>query len=145
MAHNEQNFQRVFDKAISLLKLRQHATGELKRKLQIRGFDSEIIEEVITELTSQRLLNDEEFAQIFLDNLIKYKAYGYYVILGKLKQRGVKEDLAKSLVAQSLSIETETKIARKVVEKSAGLDKEKLAQKLSRKGFRSEVIRKLVF
>lgn len=52
--------------AIGLLARREHAQAEIKRKLRDRGYDSELTLEVVDDLTRQRLLSDERFAEMFI-------------------------------------------------------------------------------
>ena len=52
--------------AIGLLARREHAQSEVRRKLQERGYDADLTGEVVDELTRQRLLSDERFAESFI-------------------------------------------------------------------------------
>lgn len=52
--------------AIGLLARRDHAQAEIRRKLRERGVDGDLIGEVVDELTRQRLLSDDRFAEVFI-------------------------------------------------------------------------------
>ncbi len=134
----------TYDKAVSLIKIRPHYSAELAKKLTLRGFNRGDVEEVINQLFEQGLLNDEQFAKNYLDELIKYKTFGFYGLKAKLMQRGILANDAEKLLKENLSLEAEKQIALRVVERAGDIDKVKLMQKLSRKGFRSEVIRELI-
>ncbi|MEJ0021928.1 MAG: regulatory protein RecX [Candidatus Doudnabacteria bacterium] len=134
----------IEEKAKSLLKIRPHHSEELAKKLLMRGFDREQVNAVIAKLTDEKLIDNQQFAQNYLDSLIRYKSFGFYGLKAKLMQRGIDGKDAEALLKENLPIETEKEIALKAVEKSQEKDKAKLAQKLSRKGFRSEVIREVV-
>ncbi len=134
----------VYDKAISLLKIRPHASGEIIRKLTLRGFNTDEAREVTEQLKEQGLIDDALFAQTFLENLIRFKTFGFYGLKMKLMQRGIPGHDAEVLLKENLSLDLEKQIAQRVVERNKNLDKIKLAQKLSRKGFRSEVIRAMI-
>lgn len=135
---------KIYEKAISLLKIRLHHSQELSRKLLMRGFARQDVEEVIGKLANDGLLNDAQFGQMYLGSLIRYKTYGYYGLKAKLLSRGLASNEAENLLRENLSLEDELEIAKKLVEKSREEDPMKLAAKLSRKGFRSEVISKVV-
>ena len=135
---------RVYDKAVKLLKIRPHHSEELRRKLLLRRFDREDIDQTIEKLTEENLLNNDQFAQIYLDSLLRFKTFGFYGLKSKLMKRGLASNEAEKLLKETLSLELEQEIAQRVVEKDRDKDKIKLAQKLSRKGFRSEVIRSLI-
>lgn len=130
----------VYDKAVSLLKIRPHYSAELARKLQLRGFKREETTEVINRLVENGLLNDAQFVEVFLANLIRFKTFGFYGLKVKLMQRGLAGNEAEVLLKEKLSIETEKQIAQRLVEREGKLDRVKLAQKLQRKGFRNEII-----
>lgn len=132
-------YKRVWDQAVKLLSLRLHTKSELSRKLMTKKFDRVVIEQVLARLAELRLLNDEQFAEIYLENLIRFKTFGYYGLRAKLLGRGIDDTIIQKLLAEQLSFEVETKIAQKVVSKSHK-EKDKLQQSLSRKGFRSQVI-----
>src|SRR5690348_15568820 len=50
--------------AIRLLARREHAAAEIKQKLKFRGYDDQLANEVVDDLTRQRLLSDERFAEM---------------------------------------------------------------------------------
>ncbi len=131
----------AYEKALKLLKIRPHHSEELRRKLMMRGFKREEVASAIDKLAEEGLIDNEQFAQVFLDNLVKYKSFGFYGLKAKLMQRGLPGNEAETLLKEKLSLDEELAIARKFLEKSRETDRTKLAQKLSRKGFRSEVIR----
>lgn len=130
----------IEEKANSLLKIRPHHSKELEKKLLMRGFASPAVKQTIRQLINEGLVNDEQFAQLYLDSLIRNKSFGFYGLKAKLMQRGINGREAEALLKAKLSLETEKEIALKVIERNKNVEKIKLAQKLSRKGFRSEVI-----
>jgi regulatory protein len=130
----------AYEKAINLLKIRPHYSAELAKKLAWRGFEKLDIEKVINRLVEKGLLNDVQYAQMYTEELIRNKTFGFYGLKAKLMQRGIPGTDAESLLKENLSLEKEKEIAQRVVERAGEIDKVKLAQKLSRKGFRSEVI-----
>jgi len=52
--------------AVALLARRDYASAELGSKLCERGFDSQVVEELLTRLRARRLLNDERYAGHFV-------------------------------------------------------------------------------
>ncbi|HEX5430282.1 MAG TPA: regulatory protein RecX [Patescibacteria group bacterium] len=107
----------------------------------LRGFVKSDIDEVLVRLSAQGLLNDYEFAQNYLDSLMRNKTFGFYGLKAKLMSHGVASNEAEKLLSENLSLEHEREIAQKFLDKNPReTDRERLAQKLSRKGFRSQVI-----
>jgi len=136
---NNQELNSAYEKAIKLLSIRMHTSFELTNKLKLRGFAADVITETLEKLKEERFLNDDSVAEAYVDSLIRYKTFGYYGIMAKLKQKGINFDLAEKIVSDKLSTEEEEKIAKKLMDKnkSSGL---KAAESLKRKGFRSQVI-----
>ena len=144
MIEESTKYQKAYEKAQKLLKIRPHHSVEIQRKLTLRGFDRNITSQVISQLTEEGLLDDARFAQLYLDSLTRHKTFGFYGLKAKLMQRGIAGQEAESLLKQNLSLEAEKEIALRCLEKSREPDKLKRMQKLSRKGFRGEVIREVI-
>jgi regulatory protein len=134
----------VYNQAVKYLGMRSHTVFELRTKLGRKKLPRELVEKVLGDLQEQKYLNDEDFARVFTQNLVKYKTFGYYGILAKLKQRGVANDTAVAILEEELGLEAEKKIARKAIGKSPKDSAMKVAQMLQRKGFRSQVISQCV-
>jgi regulatory protein len=49
---------------------RDHASGELRRKLRDKGFDAAMVDELIEKLSAEKLLDDRRF----LENFVSYHA-----------------------------------------------------------------------
>lgn len=64
--HRDKLRANAHNSAIRLLARREHATAEIKQKLKFRGYDDEMATEIIDDLTRQRLLSDERFAEMFV-------------------------------------------------------------------------------
>ncbi len=134
----------AYEKALKLLQIRPHHSSELTRKLLMKGFDSADIEDVIRKLQEEKLIDNDQFAQLYLDELIRNKTLGFYGYKAKLMQRGLASNEAEVLLKDNLSFETELEIAKKVLNKLSNLPKQKIAQRLSSKGFRNDVIRTIL-
>jgi regulatory protein len=134
----------VYNQAIKYLGLRAHTVFELRTKLLRKKFPPEMIDQAIKQLMEQKYMSDEDFARVFVQNLVKYKTFGYYGIVSKLKQRGVSANLITQILDEELPIDEEKKIASRALGKSSKKEKVKLAQMLQRKGFRSQIIGSLI-
>lgn len=137
---------KVYDKAVRLLAMRLHTTGELYAKLKQRGFKDGDIRPVLRQLEEQKFLDDRKFAEIFTDNLKRYKDFGYFGIKAKLLARKIDNALAEAALAEFFTLEDELDVARRLVEKlkrQGRKEPEKIMRSLAGKGFRGEVIRKV--
>lgn len=164
-----QNEQKAYEYAVFLLSLQLRTVGEIREKMERRGYTSAIIEQVLVQLRSQKYLDDERYAEVYLDNLKQYKNLGYYGIKKKFMLKKLPLDIIEEILRQGLSKEEELKIARRFLKKEGtivkipsadaettaitystfdekqGKQKQKINQKLKSRGFRGEVVAKLIF
>ncbi len=164
-----ENLEKAYDYAVFLLSLQLRSVGEIREKMDKRGYSPAIIEEILNRLRDQKYLDDARYAEIFLDNLKQYKNLGYFGIKKKFMMKKLPNDLIEKVLADGLSLEDELKIAKRFLKKegvavkssaneeeisdntystyneSQSTQKQKLAQKLRARGFRGDVIARLVF
>lgn len=139
--------QKVYDQAIKLLSIRLHTTGELHQKMRQRGFRDRDIVPVLRKLEELGFLDDERFAQIFVDNLKRYKDWGHYGIKAKLLARRIPSEIAEAALKEFFTLVDEETVARRFIGKlkrQGRKDFEKLMRSLASKGFRSDIIRKVI-
>jgi regulatory protein len=88
--------------AIGLLARREHAQAEIKRKLHDRGYDRDTTGEVVDELTRQRLLSDDRFAEMFIRSRAE-RGQGPVRLRAELRQLQLPaEQVERHLVAAGL-------------------------------------------
>lgn len=139
--------EKVYEKGLKLLAVRFHSLGELYRKLKQRGFKDQDIQSVLRKLEELKFLDDRRFAEIFVESLKSYKDFGYYGIKAKLLARQLPNEITQQALAEFLTIDDELEVAKRLLgklQKQGKKDWEKLASALQRRGFRSEVIRKVL-
>src|SRR3990167_10976387 len=160
------DFEKFYNLALSFLSYRPRSEKEvrdyLKRKTQnakrkttvqnskLDTAEIEIeIDRVIQKLKGQKLINDEEFAGMFLENRLRFKPRSSRLIRLELKQKGIDPETISNL---QLTIDNDFESARKLVEKKIGrlegLPKKEIYQKLGRylasKGFDWDTIKKSI-
>lgn len=139
--------EKVYEKAVRLLSIRMHTTGELFQKLKRKGFKPADIRPVIARLEEQKFLDDARFAEIFVDNLKRHKDWGYYGIKAKLLARQIPSDMAAEALAEFYPLEDEIQVAARFLKKQKSpqnITWEKKAQALQRRGFRNDVIARVL-
>jgi regulatory protein len=132
--------EKAYSYAIYLLSLKLRTEGELREKLRIKNYELGIIDTVIERLKGNHYLNDENYAQVYLDNLKKYKTFGYYGIKKKLMEKRLPSEIIESVLSEGLGEEEEIKIAQRLIKKLGATEKQKVATRLKAKGFRGSVI-----
>lgn len=146
---NEENQKRAFSKALDYLTLKDYTAFEIKNKLQKKGYSSDIIETTLEKLFSYNFLNDEKYANNYLNYAQKYKKQGKNKILFDLKQKGISNSILSNL---DFDLEDQINMALKLGEKKLKTlniedkikTKEKLLRYLLSKGYPHNVCFKVV-
>lgn len=136
-------FAQTYNQALKYLNARMHTVGELSDKLQRKRFSRSVTLAVLRRLLDLDFLNDERYAQIFVENLKRYKDFGYYGMKVKLQRRRIPTDIVVGVLEEFLSPEDELAIARRFLGKLKKMRRvryEQIARSLSSKGFRGDVI-----
>ena len=84
-----------YDKALSLLALREHSVEEMKQKLLSKGYNKSEIEEAIKKLKDENFLSDSRFCQVYIRSRLKKNPEGKSLLILRLKQKGISSDLAR--------------------------------------------------
>ena len=87
-----------YDKALSLLALREHTEVELRNKLNAKGFTKKEVDEAIKKLLDENFLSDSRFCQVYIRSRLKKNPEGKSILIMRLRQKGVSAELAKEEV-----------------------------------------------
>lgn len=139
--------------AMKLISLRKRSVFEIKKRLRKKKFEGDIIEEVLQELENYKYLNDEEFAEAYINDRINFNPRGRFLIKKELNERGIAENIIERKIEELLSEEKEIESAKKMTEKKSRTindrtDKIKVNQKirsyLQSKGYSFDIINLVV-
>jgi regulatory protein len=142
------SFYEVYHKALQLLGLRGHFTGQLKIKLLQRDYSSSVVEEVILQLTQEGYLNDETLLHSWVEAQSPFMSH--MAMQQKLTAYGLDAHLVRQVLKHSEA--DESQVARALLEKKVRFNsqeinketREKLLQYLIRKGFTFNCAKKVV-
>ncbi len=153
-----ENENKAYEYAMFLLNIRLRTEGELRGKMGEKGYKGEVIDAVMGRLKDAHYVNDQRFAEVYLENLKKYKSWGYFGLKKKLMEKRLPMPLIESVLSENLSEEEELEVAKRFLKKQNSLplrgrdkggvsreDKSRLARKLAAKGFSGSVVSKLIF
>lgn len=91
----------IYLRALNLLTRRDHTTVELQRKLMLRGFPAESVNDLLEQLTGKGYLDDRRFAERWADAAIRNgRGYGLR-ILQELQKRGISREIAAEAFAHA--------------------------------------------
>ena len=97
----------IKQRAFLYLGRRQHSTSELRTKLKQKGYETELVNEVIDDLKSKNYLDDTEFAKMFVEEKLKLKLWGEQKLRSELIKRGIKSDIISDVLRTIISDENQ--------------------------------------
>ena len=136
---------RARNSAMRLLARREHSRAELRGKLVGRGFENDLVEELLQGLEDQDLLSDERFAMSLIASRAE-TGYGPKRIDLELRNRGVSEELAREALAKA-EVDWEERVTDQVARKFGSDPAQtfpewaRRARYLERRGFGQDAIR----
>ena len=86
--------------ALRLLARREHSQYELRRKLKARGYGEGLVDELLTELVTERLLSDTRYAEAMVTHRAS-RGYGPLRICMELRDRGVAERIVDKALQEA--------------------------------------------
>lgn len=86
--------------AVRLLSRRDHSVFELERKLRMREFPQDEIDDALEDLVKRDYLSDERFSEAYI-HIRQQKGFGPLRISAELNERGVDERIYQSYLHSS--------------------------------------------
>ena len=136
--------------ALRFFRERPRSEQEIRLRLQREKLESETIDSLVDDFTTQGLLNDADFGRAWVGSRTNLRPKGVFLIRRELREKGVDDDHIDAALAQDYPGELE--VARPLAESRAaalaGEDwarfREKLGVYLKRRGFANDTIERLV-
>ena len=134
------------ESAIRLLSFRARSVKELKERLQKKGLYIEIVDKEIDRLHNVGLLDDLEFAKVWVADRGSGRAPRSRQLLKlELRQHGITDSILEEVLSEIDDTENALQLARKKARSLKNLEKsafqKKMYANLKRKGFDYETIR----
>ena len=134
--------------ALRLLARREHSQYELGRKLKARGYGERLVDELLAELITERMLSDTRYAEAMVTNRAS-RGYGPLRICMELRDRGVAEGIVDK-VLQEAEVDWDERLRHTYDRKYGGIAVESFktwasrAQFLNNRGFSVDAIRRVI-
>ncbi len=140
----EDETQRCWSSTLRLLAVRPQSRGELQRRLQGKKFSREAIRQALARAEASDFINDERFAEGWVDSRLRHRPKGRYLLAQELRQKGIDEAIIHRILSKEID---ETAGALSLLRKKAwrwkGLDtplfKRKAYTFLAGKGFTFDI------
>jgi regulatory protein len=138
----------AYIKALKYLDYRPRSRAEVRRNLEKHEISPEVINDVFKRLERSGLVNDERFAQDWVQNRSDFRPRSRRALAFELRQRGL-NDMAIEKALEGLDEETLAyQAAVKQSRRYQGLEirdfRNKLGSYLARRGFSYEIIKNVV-
>lgn len=142
--------ERAYLRSLRLLDTRPRSVWEISTRLKKAGYSDEVITPVISRLKSAGLVNDEDFARVWVENRCTFRPRAKRVLVLELHQKGLAETEIQSAVnhldEDVLALQAAEKYASRCKDLPFDVFRKKMFGFLSRRGFSygttAEVIQK---
>ena len=139
----------TYQKALHFLSFRPRSSTEVRQNLSKRRIPEALIDETIERLQKTKLVNDEAFAQAWVENRNSFHPRGKAALRSELRRKGLSDEIVQSVLDKQVNEETlAINAARKYAQRLAGQEwpefRQKLGGFLSRRGFSYETLAPVV-
>ena len=107
--------QRANEKALNLITYRDHSKKELKEKLS-RTYSEETAEEIAEKMQEAGLVNDEEYARKYAEELLRKKHMSMRGIEFKLREKGISSEIIQ-IIREELDLDSVAEIQQVLAKK----------------------------
>ena len=136
--------------ALNFLNFKWRTEKEIRNKMLLKGYDEEIIQETISYLKEQKLIDDRRFAEGFVKDKINFNKLGKYRLKNELYNKGISGDIIDEVLSENCDDELERamELGRKKLPSYKNDDKNAIYRKLGgflqRKGYSYDCISKVM-
>ena len=149
----ENRLYHIKQRAFGYLGRRLHSASELRTKLRQKGYEIEMIDQVISEFRDKSYLDDSEFALVFVEEKFRSKMWSENKLKAELLNKGVKSSIISEVLSNKFSKDVNYNNALTVAlkkykilqERNIDLQttKKKLISFLNTRGYNYEIIKQV--
>jgi regulatory protein len=130
----------AYQKALHFISYRPRSENEVRKKLIEKGFDESVVSGVIDRMKENRILGDDQFAHLWVENRSTFRPRSRRMLHYELRQKGVSEEtiqLALDTVEDEseLAYQAGIRYARRLADLDRETFRKRLAAFLGRRGF----------
>lgn len=138
----------TYERALKFLGPRPRSEAEVRRRLREKGVVPELVDEVLGRLGRAGLVNDQAFANYWVENRVTFRPRSSRMLKAELKQKGVSEEVLLQALTSTNDDEAAYTLAAKRARRFASLERpvfrRKLGEFLARRGFTYDTIEPVV-
>jgi regulatory protein len=144
--------RQAYQDALRLLSYRPRSVGEIRQRLEQKGYEEDQIEATLSRLLELKLLDDLVFARIWVENRLEFNPRGRRALSSELWKKGVPKEIVDRVLDELLPKEDEFEqalaIARKRAPSLSGLERAVFFRRmrgfLARRGFPAGIVWEVV-
>jgi len=144
----EEALQKALDRTLNFLASRPHSREEVRRYLRKKETPAELIDPVVERLEQMGLIDDQQFAQFWIESRERFNPKGAQAIKNELRTKGITREVLDEVVTDEGDEELALRAGRKKAQSLArqpGIDfntfRGKLGPFLQRRGFSYAVVK----
>jgi len=139
----------AYQKSIKYIGYRIRTTSEVDKHLRKKGIEPQVITRVIARLEEHGQLNDENFAQMWIENRNEFRPRSHRLLAYELRSKGINEEIIQNIIERTTpEDELAYLAAKKRIRRYEHLDwqdfQRKLGSYLARRGFSYATIKPVV-
>lgn len=129
--NQEDTTEETYQKALKLLNYRPRTEHEMRSRLEGYGFSKPIVDSVIATLLEKNYLNDQQFADEWIENRTTFRPRGKRLLRMELMQKHVdEEEIQTALAALPEEGQLVREAAKKYSSRLKGLDESSFRKRL---------------
>ncbi|MDO4742213.1 MAG: RecX family transcriptional regulator [Candidatus Saccharibacteria bacterium] len=140
-------FGKLYQRVLEWTLARPHSKKEVKdylsRKVYERSLEKSYIDTIISRLEEKGYINDEKFAEYFIQNRSIRKGVSARKLKMELQKKGVSNEATRAVMSE-VGRKDEEEILKIIARKRKKYDNNKLIQYLCRQGFSFELAKEMV-
>jgi len=144
----QDNIELALQKAINFLSYRPRSENEVRKNLKKKDIEDAVIDEVLERLQRGGLINDLEFAQLWVENRSEFRPRGSRALRMELRQKGIHDKIIEKVIINidedHLAYQAAAKQARKYQQLEWQDFRKKMYGFLARRGFDYGIISSII-
>lgn len=146
---SEDELETAYQKSLKYIGYRIRTTSEVDQHLRKKGVSPEIIEPVVKRLLDNDLLDDENFALMWIENRNEFRPRSHRMLASELRRKGIKSEIIQEVIEKTKpEDELAYMAAKKRIRRYEHLDwqnfQRKLGSHLAQRGFSYSTIKPVV-
>jgi len=146
---NKDEFEAAYQKATRMIGYRPHTQYEVQIKLDQKGFSEEIIHQVVERMQRANLIQDQQYARMWVENRNAFHPRSQRLIRFELKNKGLSEQMIDEALVdceedEKMALRAAEDYSRKLNKTDRDQFRKRLSAYLARRGFSYETARPVI-